>query len=93
VTLVGHNGAGKTTIVKLLLLELEHFDRVIVGYELENSLSRREKEAIWWTMLGVQVLMTEWFSERHDDTNVALNLAAFNWIHSHKEEIMARILR
>jgi hypothetical protein len=42
-------------------------------------------------MLAVQVLMTEWFSERHDETNVALNLAAFHWIHSHKEEIVPRM--
>jgi Ser/Thr protein kinase RdoA (MazF antagonist) len=75
-----------------LIQWLEYFDRVIVGYEQENCLSRREKEAIWWTMLAVQVLMTEWFSERHDETNVALNLAAFHWIHSHKEEIVPRIL-
>jgi Ser/Thr protein kinase RdoA (MazF antagonist) len=70
---------------------LEYVDRVIVGYEQENCLSGREKEAIWWIMLAVQVLMTEWFSERHDETNVALNLAAFHWIHSHKEEIVPRM--
>jgi Ser/Thr protein kinase RdoA (MazF antagonist) len=75
-----------------LILWLEHFDRVIIGYEQENCLSRREKEAIWWTMLAVQVLMTEWFSELHDETNVALNLSAFQWIHSHKEEIVPPIL-
>jgi hypothetical protein len=70
---------------------LEYVDRVIVGYEQENCLSGREKEAIWWIMLAVQVLMTEWFSERHDETNVALNLAAFHWIHSHKEQIVPRM--
>ena len=76
-----------------LIQWLEYFDHLIVGYEQENALSAREKDAIWWTMLAVQVLMTEWFSERHDDTNVALNLAAFHWIHSHKEEIMSRVGR
>ncbi len=70
---------------------LEHFDQVIAGYDRENSLSRREKDALWFVMLATQVIFVEWFLIHGRDDLARKNLDAFHWLYRHGDEIIRRI--
>lgn len=71
---------------------LDHFDAVVAGYDHENSLSRREKDALWFVMLATQVLFVDWFFQHDMPDLAAKNLEAFYWIYRHRDEITRRIL-
>jgi Ser/Thr protein kinase RdoA (MazF antagonist) len=70
---------------------LQHFQHVVIGYQREIRLSRREKDALWFVMLATQVLFVDWFFQ-HGRSELALkNLEAFYWIHRNGHEIARRI--
>ena len=70
---------------------LAHFCRVIAGYQRENSLSGREKDALWFVMLATQVLFVDWFFQHDRDELARKNLEAFYWIFRQRDEITHRI--
>jgi Ser/Thr protein kinase RdoA (MazF antagonist) len=70
---------------------LEHFHHVIAGYHRENSLSRRERDALWAVMIATQVLFVDWFFQHRRDELAIKNLEAFYWIYRHGDEIARRI--
>ncbi|MBN1936295.1 MAG: phosphotransferase [Anaerolineae bacterium] len=70
---------------------LDSFHCVIAGYQQENSLSRREKDALWFVMLATQVLFVDWFFGHQKDDLARKNLAAFYWIYGQRDEISRRI--
>ena len=67
------------------------FHHVILGYQQENSLSRREKDALWFVMLATQVLFVDWFFQHQKDELARKNLEAFYWIYGQRDEITHRI--
>jgi Ser/Thr protein kinase RdoA (MazF antagonist) len=66
---------------------LEDFGHVIAGYHRENSLSRREKDALWFVMLATQILFVDWFFEHNREDLALKNLEAFYWIYQRGDEI------
>lgn len=70
---------------------LDSFDCVIAGYERESSLSRREKDALWFIMLATQVLFVDWFFEHDQDELAWRSLEALYWIYRQRVEITCRI--
>jgi Ser/Thr protein kinase RdoA (MazF antagonist) len=66
---------------------------LLAGYERENTLSAREREAIWYGMLATQVLFVEEFAREGDGANVTRNLEACFWIHRHRDEIERHVRR
>ncbi len=70
---------------------LQHFHHVVIGYQRENRLSRREKDALWFVMLATQLLFVDWFFQHDRDELALVNLAAFYWIHRQRDEITGRI--
>jgi Ser/Thr protein kinase RdoA (MazF antagonist) len=66
------------------------FPRLLAGYERENALSIREREAVWYGMLATQVLFVEVFAQQRDEAHVVRNLDAFSWIRRHRAEIEQR---
>jgi Ser/Thr protein kinase RdoA (MazF antagonist) len=70
---------------------LKSFHHVIAGYQQESSLSRREKDALWFVMLATQVLFVDWFFEHHRPELARKNLEAFYWIYRRRDEITRRI--
>ena len=61
------------------------------GYQQVNSLSRREKDALWFVMLATQALFVDWFFQHHKDELARKNLEAFSWIFRQRDEITRRI--
>jgi Ser/Thr protein kinase RdoA (MazF antagonist) len=70
---------------------LQHFHRLIAGYEGESRMSEREKGALWYVMLATQVLFVDWFLQHGRDELARRNLAAFHWIDAQEDEIRRRI--
>jgi Ser/Thr protein kinase RdoA (MazF antagonist) len=70
---------------------LAHAGQVIAGYERESSLSKREKDALWFVMLATQVLFVDWFLAHQKDELARKNLAALYWIEQRRREIADRI--
>ncbi len=70
---------------------LQHFPAILTGYEQVTRLAKSETEALWPVLLAVQLVMSDWFSQRHTPVLAELNLKAFYWFYEHKEEIMQRL--
>lgn len=70
---------------------LQRFQHVVIGYQRENTLSRREKDALWFVMLATQLLFVDWFFQHGRDELARKNLEAFYWIHRNGHEIARRI--
>jgi Ser/Thr protein kinase RdoA (MazF antagonist) len=60
------------------------------GYAEEIELSREERQAILYVMLGVQLIFAAWFCAPVDRPDlVQFNLEAFYWIYEHQWRIMS----
>ncbi len=70
---------------------LSLFDRVVMGYEQESALSRRERAAILYVMLATQLLFTHWFFQHGDPDRAHKNLDAFFWLYQRRDEIARRM--
>lgn len=86
-------------MVKWRIADAEEVERwlalaphLIAGYEQGNSLSKREKESLWYVLLAVQLLFAEHFVTAQDAAGVRLNLGAFAWFAEHGPEIGSRLL-
>ena len=85
--------------VKWAVRDAEHtarwlgaFDRVIVGYERVLPLSEREKAAIWYMMLAIQLLFAYWMFLHGNREWAELNMGAFYWLYEHGDEITRRVM-
>jgi len=67
------------------------FDRAITGYERVIPLLQREKAAIWYGMLAIQLLFAYWLFEHGNREWAELNMDAFYWLHEHGGEISRRV--
>lgn len=68
------------------------FPAVIQGYEEEAPLSREEKRAIYYMMLGILIMLAGWFFETGEPAKASSELAAINWMYHHRQKIYDRIM-
>jgi Ser/Thr protein kinase RdoA (MazF antagonist) len=61
------------------------------GYERENALTEREKNALWFSMLASQLLFIHWFAQHEQTELTAKNVAVLLWIYQQQEVITVQI--
>lgn len=68
------------------------FPAVIQGYEKETPLSKEEKRALYYVMVGVLLMLAGWFFETGDAAKARSELGAIRWMHYHRQEILEQIM-
>jgi len=68
------------------------FPAVIQGYEEETSLSREEKRALYYVMLGILIMLAGWFFETGEPAKATSELEALSWMYHHRQKIYDLIM-
>ncbi len=68
------------------------FPAVIQGYEKETPLLKEEKQALYYVMVGVLLMLAGWFFETGDAVKARSELEAIRWMYQHRQEILDQIM-
>ncbi|MEJ5308725.1 MAG: hypothetical protein WHX52_03055 [Anaerolineae bacterium] len=68
------------------------FPAVIQGYEMETPLLKEEKEALYYVMFGVLLMLAGCFFQTGDAAKARSELEAIDWMYHHRQEILDRII-
>jgi Ser/Thr protein kinase RdoA (MazF antagonist) len=71
---------------------LNLFPVVLEGYEKENPLSEKEKQGLYFIMLGTFIMFADWFYKIGDADKAQAEMVAFNWMYRNRQEICKRIM-
>lgn len=68
------------------------FPAVIQGYEKETPLLREEKQALYYVMLGVLLMLAGWFFETGDAAKAHAELEAIRWMYQQRQKVLDQIM-
>ncbi len=63
------------------------FPHLAEGYRRENTLTARERGALWPGMLATQLFFVQVYAHNGNAEHLARNLDALTWIHRHRDEL------
>lgn len=70
---------------------LSTFDRVMIGYETEVTLTERERSALWPAMLAAEFLFVEWFLDHPDEAGLTFHLETLHGICRYRSVLCERL--
>lgn len=70
---------------------LAHYPQLLVGYETVTLLSRQERSALFYAMVGIPLIFMDFFLQNDMPTLIKTEFDMFGWLVQHRQEIMAQL--
>lgn len=70
---------------------LVHFRQLIIGYETTMCLSKEERTAVFYAMVGIPLIFMDFFLQNNMPKSIKVELDLFAWLVGQRQEIMAQL--